>query len=80
VVVGGSRLTGDAGVLGTALAVVLAFSLAQGSWEWFSTYLGVTLLAWYCPLAMYRCGRRTDGLHTGGVWRRSRWWWVCAWH
>ncbi|MFJ1886243.1 MULTISPECIES: hypothetical protein [unclassified Streptomyces] len=38
-------MTGDAGVLGTALAVVLAFSLAQGSWEWFSTYLGVTLLA-----------------------------------
>ncbi|MFJ2577187.1 hypothetical protein [Kitasatospora aureofaciens] len=38
-------MAGDAGVLGTALAVVLAFSLAQGSWEWFSTYLGVTLLA-----------------------------------
>ncbi|MFF2045888.1 hypothetical protein ACFVVX_36260 [Kitasatospora sp. NPDC058170] len=31
-------------MLGTALAVVLAFSLAQGSWQWFSTYLGVTLL------------------------------------
>ncbi|MFB7469506.1 hypothetical protein [Kitasatospora sp. NPDC056184] len=24
--------------------MVLAFSLASGSWEWFSTYLGVTLL------------------------------------
>ncbi|MER7706937.1 hypothetical protein ABTX81_29065 [Kitasatospora sp. NPDC097605] len=35
----------DAGVLGTALGVVLAFSLAEGSWEWFSTYLGLTLLA-----------------------------------
>ncbi|MFF2661676.1 hypothetical protein ACFVUH_30465 [Kitasatospora sp. NPDC058032] len=34
----------DAGVLGTALGVVLAFSLAEGSWEWFSTYLGLTLL------------------------------------
>ncbi|MEV6979404.1 hypothetical protein [Kitasatospora sp. NPDC093806] len=34
----------DPGVLGTALAVVLAFSLAEGSWQWFSTYLGVTLL------------------------------------
>ncbi|MCT2546724.1 hypothetical protein [Streptomyces atratus] len=45
VVVGDKRMAGDAGVLGTALAVVLAFSLAQGSWEWFSTYLGVTLLA-----------------------------------
>ncbi|MER5352648.1 hypothetical protein ABT093_20235 [Kitasatospora sp. NPDC002551] len=35
----------DVGVLGTALGVVLAFSLAEGSWQWFSTYLGVTLLA-----------------------------------
>lgn len=34
-----------AGVLGTALAGVLAFALASGSWQWFSTYLGVTLLA-----------------------------------
>lgn len=45
VAVGGDRLAGDSGVLGTALAVVLAFSLASGSWQWFSTYLGVTLLA-----------------------------------
>ena len=45
VTVGGDRVAGDPGVLGTALAVVLAFALAQGSWEWFSTYLGVTLLA-----------------------------------
>ncbi|MEU1515529.1 hypothetical protein ABZ490_25835 [Streptomyces sp. NPDC005811] len=36
---------GRAGVLGTALAGVLAFALASGSWQWFSTYLGVTLLA-----------------------------------
>ncbi|MGW2546183.1 hypothetical protein ACWC5I_36285, partial [Kitasatospora sp. NPDC001574] len=42
---GPDRTAGDPGVLGTALAVVLAFSLAQGSWEWFSAYLGVTLLA-----------------------------------
>ncbi|MFG3053525.1 hypothetical protein ACGFZP_21600 [Kitasatospora sp. NPDC048239] len=41
---GKDRAAGDPGVLGTALAVVLAFSLAQGSWQWFSTYLGVTLL------------------------------------
>lgn len=34
-----------AGVLGTALAAVLAFALSSGSWQWFSTYLGVTLLA-----------------------------------
>ncbi|SDT81923.1 hypothetical protein SAMN05216371_6885 [Streptomyces sp. TLI_053] len=43
---GGSGQTGgaDPGVLGTALGVVLAFSLAEGSWQWFSTYLGLTLL------------------------------------
>ncbi|WP_225080896.1 hypothetical protein [Streptomyces sp. CoT10] len=34
-----------AGVLGTALAGVLAFALSSGSWQWFSAYLGVTLLA-----------------------------------
>ncbi|MFD0260977.1 hypothetical protein ACFVH7_22270 [Kitasatospora indigofera] len=28
-----ARVAGDPGVLGTALAVVLAFSLAEGSWE-----------------------------------------------
>ncbi|MGW6914469.1 hypothetical protein ACWGB8_11705 [Kitasatospora sp. NPDC054939] len=38
-------MASDPGVLGTALGVVLAFSLAEGSWEWFSTYLGATLLA-----------------------------------
>ncbi|MFB7244189.1 hypothetical protein CW362_08775 [Streptomyces populi] len=32
-------------VLSTALVGVLAFALASGSWQWFSTYLGVTLLA-----------------------------------
>ncbi|MFJ4191024.1 hypothetical protein [Kitasatospora sp. NPDC089509] len=36
---------GQAGVLGTALAGVLAAALASGSWQWFSTYLGLTLLA-----------------------------------
>ncbi|MGC4982048.1 hypothetical protein ACLQ18_15610 [Streptomyces sp. DT193] len=34
-----------AGVLSTALAGVLAFALSSGSWQWFSTYLGATLLA-----------------------------------
>ncbi|MET8824635.1 hypothetical protein ABZX40_03355 [Streptomyces sp. NPDC004610] len=36
---------GRAGVLGTALAGVLAFALSSGSWQWFSTYIGLTLLA-----------------------------------
>lgn len=36
---------GQAGVIGIGLAAVLTFALAQGSWQWFSTYIGVTLLA-----------------------------------
>ncbi|MER6563822.1 hypothetical protein ABT300_40115 [Streptomyces sp. NPDC001027] len=46
VTTGADRGAGNrAGVLGTALAGVLAFALSSGSWQWFSTYLGVTLLA-----------------------------------
>ncbi|MDQ0688585.1 hypothetical protein QFZ56_007548 [Streptomyces achromogenes] len=46
VATGANRGTGNrAGVLSTALAGVLAFALSSGSWQWFSTYLGVTLLA-----------------------------------
>ncbi|WP_432027906.1 hypothetical protein [Streptomyces sp. 1222.5] len=33
------------GVIGIALAAVLTFALAQGSWQWFATFIGVTLLA-----------------------------------
>ncbi|MBT2389909.1 hypothetical protein J7E87_10850 [Streptomyces sp. ISL-1] len=33
------------GVIGIALAAVLTAALAQGSWQWFATYVGVTLLA-----------------------------------
>ncbi|WP_327411585.1 hypothetical protein [Streptomyces sp. NBC_01233] len=36
---------GQAGVIGIGLAAVLAFALAQGSWQWFATYIGVTLFA-----------------------------------
>ncbi len=36
---------GQSGVIGIALAAVLTAALAQGSWQWFSTYVGVTLLA-----------------------------------
>jgi len=32
-------------MLSTALVGVLAFALSSGSWQWFSAYLGVTLLA-----------------------------------
>ncbi|ALC24448.1 hypothetical protein SPRI_6142 [Streptomyces pristinaespiralis] len=33
------------GVIGIGLAAVLTFALAQGSWQWFATFTGVTLLA-----------------------------------
>ncbi|WP_406324959.1 hypothetical protein OG784_01095 [Streptomyces sp. NBC_01617] len=33
------------GVVGIGLAAVLTFALAQGSWQWFATFIGVTLLA-----------------------------------
>ncbi|WP_405754417.1 MULTISPECIES: hypothetical protein [unclassified Streptomyces] len=33
------------GVIGIALGAVLTAVLAQGSWQWFATYIGVTLLA-----------------------------------
>jgi hypothetical protein len=46
VAAGAGRGAGDRpGVLGIALAAVLAAALASGSWQWFATYLGVTLLA-----------------------------------
>ncbi|WP_405786630.1 hypothetical protein OG753_39885 [Streptomyces sp. NBC_00029] len=44
-----SAAPGDAapapGVIGIGLAAVLTFALAQGSWQWFATFIGVTLLA-----------------------------------
>ncbi|MFD7626062.1 hypothetical protein ACFV7Q_08435 [Streptomyces sp. NPDC059851] len=33
------------GVIGIGLAAVLTFALAQGSWQWFATFIGATLLA-----------------------------------
>ncbi|MER5934907.1 hypothetical protein [Streptomyces sp. NPDC002054] len=41
----GGDATGQAGVIGIGLAAVLTFALAQGSWQWFATFIGVTLLA-----------------------------------
>ncbi|WP_371484066.1 hypothetical protein [Kitasatospora sp. NBC_00315] len=60
----GARAAGDAGVLGTALGVVLAFSFAQGSWQWFSTYLGLTLLT--VVLSFGRVPARTPGARPTG--------------
>ncbi|MFE7186909.1 hypothetical protein [Streptomyces erythrochromogenes] len=41
----GGDTAGQAGVIGIGLAAVLTFALAQGSWQWFATYIGVTLFA-----------------------------------
>ncbi|MCT9113416.1 hypothetical protein ACFWD7_35495 [Streptomyces mirabilis] len=41
----GRDTPGQPGVIGIALAAVLTAALAQGSWQWFSTYIGLTLLA-----------------------------------
>ncbi|MFF1414731.1 hypothetical protein ACFVX6_34030 [Streptomyces sp. NPDC058289] len=43
-VAGGGDLPAP-GVIGIGLAAVLTFALAQGSWQWFATFIGVTLLA-----------------------------------
>ncbi|MGV9312751.1 hypothetical protein ACWDR0_11215 [Streptomyces sp. NPDC003691] len=49
----------QAGVIGIALGGVLAAVLAQGSWQWFSTYIGATLLA--LIVCFYRLPRRPPG-------------------
>ncbi|MEV6682779.1 hypothetical protein AB0N09_38845 [Streptomyces erythrochromogenes] len=41
----GEDTAGQAGVIGIGLAAVLTFALAQGSWQWFATFIGVTLFA-----------------------------------
>ncbi|MFG2986013.1 hypothetical protein ACGFYQ_33005 [Streptomyces sp. NPDC048258] len=41
----GDGAAGQAGVVGIGLAAVLTFALAQGSWQWFATFIGVTLFA-----------------------------------
>lgn len=53
---------GQAGVIGIALAAVLTGFLAQGSWQWFATYIGVTLLA--VIFSFYRLPRWLPGLRS----------------
>ncbi|MFD4870586.1 hypothetical protein [Streptomyces sp. NPDC058412] len=36
---------GQAEVIGIGLAAVLTFALAQGSWQWFATFIGATLFS-----------------------------------
>ncbi|MEU9486110.1 hypothetical protein AB0D83_21000 [Streptomyces decoyicus] len=58
---------GQPGVIGIALAAVLAATLAQGSWQWFATYIGVTLLA--VIFSFYRLPTWRPGL--GSVYIRN---------
>ncbi|MEU2390982.1 hypothetical protein [Streptomyces sp. NPDC007369] len=51
------------GVIGIGLAAVLTFALAQGSWQWFATFIGVTLLA--IMLAFQRRPPWTPDLRSG---------------
>ena len=62
----GRDASGRSGVIGIGLAAVLTFSLAQGSWEWFSAYIGVTLLA--VIFAFSRPPVRMPGLRSAYVW------------
>ncbi|WP_051779743.1 hypothetical protein [Streptomyces sp. NRRL S-241] len=55
---GASRgVAGEPGVIGIALGAVLTAVLAQGSWQWFATYIGVTLLT--VLFTLYRLPRWT---------------------
>ncbi|MCX5381498.1 hypothetical protein [Streptomyces sp. NBC_00091] len=58
----GHDAAGQAGVVGIGLAAVLTFALAQGSWQWFATFIGVTLLA--VILAFQRRPAWTPGVRT----------------
>ncbi|KND26052.1 hypothetical protein [Streptomyces acidiscabies] len=52
----------QAGVIGIGLAAVLTFALAVGSWQWFATYTGVTLIAVivsFCRLPAWESGVRS---------------------
>ncbi|WP_406176626.1 hypothetical protein [Streptomyces sp. NBC_00996] len=61
----GYDTAGQAGVVGIGLAAVLTFALAQGSWQWFATYIGVTLLA--VIFAFQRRAAWTPGIRSAYV-------------
>ncbi|MGW7369461.1 hypothetical protein ACWGI8_40105 [Streptomyces sp. NPDC054841] len=61
----GQDAAGQAGVIGIGLAAVLTFALAQGSWRWFATYIGMTLLA--VIFAFYRLPAWTPGIRSAYV-------------
>ncbi|MEU2791753.1 hypothetical protein [Streptomyces sp. NPDC007100] len=57
--------SGQPGVIGIALAAVLTAALAQGSWQWFATYIGATLLA--VIFCYYRLPTWAPGLRSAYV-------------
>lgn len=57
--------SGQSGVIGLALAAVLTAFLAQGSWQWFAVYIGLTLLA--VIFTFYRLPTWTPGLRSAYV-------------
>ncbi|MFK4221542.1 hypothetical protein [Streptomyces sp. NPDC019890] len=61
----GHDTAGQPGVIGIALAAVLTAALAQGSWQWFATYIGLTLLA--VVFAFYRLPAWTPGIRSAFV-------------
>ncbi|MGI5404905.1 hypothetical protein ACQEVG_36685 [Streptomyces sp. CA-135486] len=58
----GQDTAGQPGVIGIALAAVLTAALAQGSWQWFATYIGLTLLA--VVFAFFRLPAWTPGIRS----------------
>ncbi|MFJ2771005.1 hypothetical protein [Streptomyces sp. NPDC087300] len=61
----GRGAPGQSGVIGIALGAVLTAMLADGSWQWFATYVGVTLLA--VLFSLYRLPPWTPGLRAAYV-------------
>ncbi|MFE6129841.1 hypothetical protein ACFQ6Q_16470 [Streptomyces sp. NPDC056437] len=55
-------ISGQPGVIGIALGAVLTAMLAEGSWQWFATYIGVTLLA--VLFSLYRLPTWSPGLRS----------------
>ncbi|WP_328401082.1 hypothetical protein OHS70_26090 [Streptomyces sp. NBC_00390] len=62
---GGRAAPAQPGVIGIGLAAVLTVALAQGSWQWFATYIGLTLLA--LIFCFYRLPAWTPGLRSAYV-------------
>ncbi|WP_234433656.1 hypothetical protein [Streptomyces rimosus] len=61
----GREAAGQPGVIAIGLAAVLTAAFARGSWQWFATYIGVTLLA--VIFSFYRLPTWRPGLWSAPV-------------